>query len=77
MLFSTAARSGAALLGQAVLPKDLPGRVATADVPPGVQSMPSPSFSVLLVDVNYLRDWLPGRNLVSMPCDTAVMLELR
>ena len=77
MLFSTAVRSGAALLGQAASPQELPGAVATADVPPGVQSVPSPSISVLLVDVYYLRDWVPSRNLVSMPCDTAVMSKLR
>ena len=67
MPFSAAVRNGAALLGRLALPQDLPGAVATADAPPGAQNVESPNVSVLLLDVYYLRDWLPGCNLVSMP----------
>ena len=64
-MWKAGSRTGDALLGQGIWHKDGSlGPVARAGVLSGAQSDPAPVISILLVDLQFLRNWLPGYDLV-------------
>ena len=64
-MWKAGSRTGDALLGQEIWHKDGSlGPVARAGVLSGAQSDSAPVISILLVDLQFLRNWLPGYDLV-------------